>query len=87
MLTNMVAGLEVDTKTSLNRLLLSPAIATALSPHIGYHKAAEVAKLMKSTGKNIQEMNTELKLLPAEKLEILLKPSNLLKAGYSLNDF
>lgn len=87
MLTNMVAGLEVDTKTSLNRLLHSPAIATALSPYIGYHKAAEVAKLMKSTGKNIQEINTELKLLPAEKLEILLKPSNLLKAGYSLNDF
>jgi aspartate ammonia-lyase len=87
MLTNMVSGIEVDTKTSLNRLLQSPAIATALSPYIGYHKAAEVAKMMKTSGKNIQEINTELKLLPAEKLEILLKPSNLLKAGYSLNDF
>jgi aspartate ammonia-lyase len=87
MLTNMVSGIEVDTKTSLNRLLQSPAIATALSPYIGYHRAAEAAKLMKSSGKNIQEINAELKLLPAEKLGILLKPSNLLKAGYSLNDF
>lgn len=86
MLKNMVAGIEVDTKTSLNRLLHSPAIATALSPYIGYHKATEIALQMKSGKKSIVKINDEMKLLPSEKLEELLKPANLLKAGYTIND-
>ncbi|KAF5062225.1 Aspartate ammonia-lyase [anaerobic digester metagenome] len=86
MLTNMISGLEVDTVTSLDQLLRSPAIVTALSPYIGYHKATEVALLMKPGHKSILEINSELRLLPAEKLEEILKPSNLLKAGYTIND-
>lgn len=86
MLENMVKGIEVDTKTSYDTLMHSPAITTALSPFIGYHKASEIAKMMKTTGKSIVELNEELKLLPADKLDELLKPANLLKAGYSVND-
>jgi aspartate ammonia-lyase len=86
MLTNMISGLEVDTSASLDQLLRSPAIATALSPYIGYHRATEVALLMKPGHKSILEINSEMKLLPAEKLEEILKPSNLLKAGYTIND-
>jgi len=67
-------------------LLHSPAITTALSPYIGYHKASEVAKLMKSSGRSILEVNTELNFIPDDKLTELLKPSNLLKSGYSVND-
>lgn len=85
-LKNMVSGLEVNTETSYEHLMHSPAITTALSPVIGYHRASEVAKLMKSDGKSIVEINEELKLMPAEKLDELLKPSNLLKAGYSVSD-
>lgn len=87
LLKNMVSGLEVNTAASHERLMHSPAITTALSPYIGYHKASEVAKLMKSGGKSIVEINRELNLMPAEKLDELLEPSNLLKAGYSVNDF
>lgn len=87
LLKNMVSGLEVNTAASHERLMQSPAITTALSPYIGYHKASEVAKLMKSGGKSIVEINRELNLMPAEKLDELLEPSNLLKAGYSVNDF
>jgi len=86
LLENMVKGLEVNSEDSYNRLMHSPAITTALSPLLGYHKAAEVAKMMKSTGKSIFEINTMLNFLPAEKLDELLKPGNLLKAGYSVND-
>lgn len=87
MLKNMIAGLEVDTKTGLDRLLSSPAITTALIPYIGYHKASEIVKLMKSTGKSITGINNELKLMPEEKLKSILEPGNLLRAGYSVNDF
>jgi len=86
MLENMVKGIEVNTEASHERLLHSPAITTALSPYIGYHKASEVAKLMKSSGRSILEVNTELNLIPEDKLIELLKPSNLLKSGYSVND-
>ncbi|MFH1119472.1 MAG: lyase family protein [Bacteroidota bacterium] len=87
MLENMVKGIEVNTAVSLERLMHSPAIATALSPHIGYHKAGEVAKRMKSTGKSILEINEELQLIPLVKMNEILQPGNLLKAGYSVNDF
>lgn len=86
MLENMVKGLTVNTGASLHRLMHSPAITTAISPVIGYHKAAEVAKLMKLEGKSILELNQQLKLMPEEKLIELLQPSNLLKAGYSISD-
>lgn len=86
LLKNMVSGLEVNTAASHDRLMHSPAISTALIPFLGYHKASEVAKLMKSGGKSIIEINEELHLIPAEKLDELLKPSNLLKAGYSVSD-
>ncbi|MDY0104022.1 MAG: lyase family protein [Lentimicrobium sp.] len=86
MLENMVKGLEVDTQSSYRTLMHSPAITTALSPFIGYHRASEVAKKMKASGKSIFQINDELNLLPNEKLNELLKPANLLKAGYSVND-
>lgn len=86
MLDNMVTGLEVNTDVSFDRLMHSPAITTALSPYIGYHKASEVAKLMKASGKSIFEINEELNLIPALKMDEILQPGNLLKAGYSVND-
>jgi len=86
MLENMVKGIEVNTEASYERLLHSPAITTALSPYIGYHKASEVAKLMKSSGRSILEVNAELNFIPEDKLTELLKPANLLKSGYSVND-
>ena len=87
MANNLLKGLEVNTELSHRQLMHSPAISTMLSPYIGYHKAAEAAKLMKSSGKSIQEVNRELNLVPAEKLDELLKPANLLISGYSVNDF
>ncbi|MBK6345171.1 MAG: aspartate ammonia-lyase [Bacteroidales bacterium] len=87
MLENMVRGLEVNTTASHDRLMHSPAIATALSPYIGYHKASEVVKLMKSTGKSIIDINKELQLVPLAKMDEILQPGNLLKSGYSVSDF
>ncbi len=83
---NLFAGLIVNAETSLNLLWRSPAITTVLLPFIGYHKASELAGIMKTTGKNVFDANRELKLLSEVKLQTLLKAENLLKLGYTWNE-
>ncbi len=79
-------ALAVRAGISLERLLSSPSITTALIPAIGYHKAAELAAMMKSNGISIFEANTALHTLSEEKLRNLLKAENLLKLGYTLSE-
>ena len=57
-----------------------------MSPHIGYHKAAEVALLMKEKKIDIFEANSILKVMDDSKLRTILQPGNLLKLGFSLDD-
>jgi aspartate ammonia-lyase len=83
---NMLQELKVNKEIATLNLARSPAISTALLPFIGYHKAGELAKLMKGKSIDIFEANRELSLLPESKLQQILKSDNLLKLGYSLND-
>lgn len=61
-------------------------VTTALSPYIGYHKAAEIASFMKDKKINIFEANSILKLIDETKLGSILQPGNLLKLGFSIDD-
>jgi len=83
---NLFSGLEVNNDVAEDRLYSSPAITTALSPYIGYNKAAELAKEMKKSKKDIFRANIKLKLIDPDKLEQILAPQNLLKMGFTLND-
>jgi len=83
---NLIDGLKINSVTGKEKLLSSPAITTALIPYIGYNKASDLAKTMKSKGMDIFAANKELNLIKEEKLKILLKPENLLKLGYTLDD-
>jgi aspartate ammonia-lyase len=83
---NLIEGLTITSGTGAARLFKSPAITTALSPLIGYRKAVLLAKEMKSSGCDIFEANIKLNLLDQEKLKSVLKPENLLKTGFTLND-
>ena len=82
---NLIEGIRINT-TATERLFLSQAITTILVPFIGYNKASELAKTMKSKGIDIFAANEALKLIKEEKLKTLLKPENLLKLGYTLDD-
>jgi aspartate ammonia-lyase len=64
----------------------SPSVTTALTPHIGYHKAAEIAQVMKDRQLDIFEANRLLNVLDESKLKTILQPGNLLKLGFSLDD-
>ncbi len=83
---NLFVDLKVNEKTAQENLFKSPAITTALISVIGYNKASELAKMMRKNSVNIFKANEELRILSPEKIEKLLKPDNLLKNGFSLND-
>ncbi len=83
---HLITGLTVNENKSLEKLMKSPAITTALIPYIGYNQASELAKKMQEADTDIYVANESLKLLKREKLEEILRPSNLLKAGYTLDE-
>ncbi|MBI9054200.1 MAG: hypothetical protein JEY96_10320 [Bacteroidales bacterium] len=83
---NLFNGIEIDNDRAEDRLYSSPAITTALSPYIGYNKAADLAKEMKKSKKDIFRANIKLKLIDPDRLEQILAPQNLLKMGFTLKD-
>ncbi|MCX6244024.1 MAG: lyase family protein [Bacteroidetes bacterium] len=84
--SNLLEGLTINAKTGEEKLFRSPVITTALVPFIGYNKASELAKRMKSDGIDIFAANKILQLVSEEKLGTILKPENLLKLGYTMDD-
>ncbi len=87
LLENLITGLTIDEKTAYDALIHSPSITTALIPYTGYHKASELALLMKEKGFDIFEANSVLHLLDESRLRTILDSGNLLKLGFSLDDF
>lgn len=86
LLANLFSGLIINEAAGYNALIYSPSVTTALSPYIGYHKAAEVASFMKEKKIDIFEANRILKVIEDEKLKSILQPGNLLKLGFSLDE-
>ena len=86
LLNNLFAGLRVNEESGYNALINSPSVTTALSPHIGYHKASELASLMREKKINIFEANNILNVIDDKMLTALLKPANLMKLGFSFED-
>ena len=86
LMENLFKGLIINHDISQEQLFRSPSITTALIPVIGYHKSSELARFMKSNGKNVFESNAALNLLDDDRLRRLLEPENLLKLGYILSD-
>lgn len=83
---HMLKGLEVDTEKSEKMVFLSPSVATALSPYIGYHKAAEVAQFMKLNSCDVFKAALKKTNISEERLSEIFSPEQLLKGGYSFND-
>jgi aspartate ammonia-lyase len=86
LLNNLFTGLVINETAGYEAMINSPSVTTALSPYIGYHKAAELAGLMRDKKINIFEANKTLKLIDETKLKSILEPGSLLKLGFSLDD-
>ncbi len=83
---NLFSGLVINESEGYKALIHSPSVTTALNPHVGYHKAAELALLMKKEKIDIFEANALAKVIDNSKLTAIMQPSNLLKLGFSLDE-
>lgn len=83
---NLLKGLTWNKEEAMDRLFRSPAITTALSPYVGYHRAAEIAIKMRDEQLTIFECNHLMGFMEDEQLREILKPDKLLKMGYTLGD-
>ena len=79
--TRCVSGIVADEARCRELLDRSTAVATALSPYIGYAATAEIAKLAVTTGRPIAEIVRERKLIPEDKLTEILSPEAMTSPG------
>ena len=79
--TLCVDGIEADEARCRELLDRSTAVATALSPYIGYAKTAEIAKESVKTGKPIREIVLERGLLDAQQLDRILSAEAMTTPG------
>ena len=76
-----VEGIQADDARCRELLERSTAVATALSPYIGYAKTAEIAKEAVKTGKPIRDLVLERKLLDARQLDRILSVEEMTQPG------
>jgi aspartate ammonia-lyase len=76
-----VTGIAADVERCRELLDRSTALATALSPHIGYAQTAEIAKLAVKTGRSIRELVRERRLMPDAELDLILSAEAMTSPG------
>jgi aspartate ammonia-lyase len=73
-----VEGIIVNEKRCYKYLEKNPALATFLSPYIGYLEAAKIAKQALEEGRSVKEIALEKGLFKPEEIERILDPKRLL---------
>jgi fumarate hydratase, class II len=76
-----VAGLQPNAGRIDELMKKSLMLVTALNPHIGYDKAAKIAKKAHAEGTTLKEAALALGLVTAEDLDKWIKPEEMIKPG------
>ena len=76
-----VDGIEADAARCRELMDRSTAVATALSPYLGYATTAEVAKESVRTGKPIRQIVLERALMDPVQLDRVLSPEVMTRPG------
>ena len=79
--TRTVDGIQADERRSRELLDRSTAMATALSPYIGYSATADIAKESVKTGRPVRELVRERGLVPDRELDAILSPEAMTSPG------
>jgi aspartate ammonia-lyase len=79
--TRTVDGIEANVERCRELLERSTAVATSLSPYIGYAKTAEIAKASVATGRSIRELVLERGLMEAQQLDRSLSVEAMTRPG------
>jgi fumarate hydratase class II len=72
-----VAGVEANRERIRELVNQSLMLVTALTPHIGYDRAAHAAHKAHHEGKTLREVCMELNLLSAEDFDRLVRPEDM----------
>ncbi len=74
-------GLTANAETCRDYIEISPSMATALNPLIGYDKAAEIAKRSFAEKRPVRELAREMTTLTPEQIDAALDPARQTKPG------
>jgi fumarate hydratase class II len=76
-----IAGLEADARACTDYVERSPSMATALTPLIGYDRAAEIAKRAARERRPVRELAREMTDLKPEEIDRALDPRRQTEPG------
>jgi fumarate hydratase class II len=76
-----IEGLEANEEQITEHVRSSLMLVTALNPHIGYDKAAAIAKHAHHHKKTLKEAAVELGHLTAERFDELVRPEHMTRPG------
>jgi len=75
---NCVVGIEANTARIDEHMQRSLMLVTALTPHIGYDKASEIAKTAHKRGTTLREEAVRLGHVSAEEFDRLVRPEDMI---------
>lgn len=81
-----IAGIKPNENNIRKNLHNSLMLVTALNPHIGYDRAAEVAKKAYDEQITLKDAAVALKVLTAEEFDRLVRPEEMIKPKAKTND-
>ena len=74
---NSAKGIEANEEVIKKHVERSLMLVTALNPHIGYEKAAEIAKLGFKENSSLKEAAIKTGYVTAEQFDEWVKPENM----------
>lgn len=72
-----VDGIKANKDVCLSYIERSAGIVTALCPHLGYVRSAEIAKAVLKSGKTVRDYLLDEKILTSEQIDDILDPAKL----------
>lgn len=78
---NCVSGITANETRCRYLVENSVGIITAICPHVGYQKAADIAKKALKTGESVRTLILEEKLLAEDELDRILDPVSMTEPG------
>lgn len=79
---NCITGITANETMCRSHLEASVGISTALCPHLGYQKSADIAKESLRTGIPVRTLAEKEKILTKEELEKVLNPISMTEPGH-----
>ena len=80
---NCITGITANETLCRYLVETSVRIITALCPHVGYQKAADIAKKALKTGESVRNLILQEKLMTPEELNKILDPVQMTEPGIS----